>query len=139
MQRRFERVVDTEDAIAALLHPSGKLAEAHRAVENPRAAGQRLDLTHDHPEAMLVAGTEHFGLRAPGVCRGHKAGGAENAAGGGFYCGVTKAVLLSTEPHAFDTRTQKLCGPPVTGGVSNSVDVAPAIGERSIPVNPLNH
>ena len=70
VQRGIERVVDADDVIAALLHPSGELSEADGGIEDARAARQLLHLAQNDAEAVLVTRTEHLRLRAPGVGMG---------------------------------------------------------------------
>src|SRR3954469_10773590 len=67
VERRFERIVDPEDVVAALLHASRELSEADGSVEDARAARELVDLAQDDAEAIFVSRAEHLGLRAPGV------------------------------------------------------------------------
>src|SRR5438270_9549293 len=69
VQRRLERIVDADNVISALLHPSGELSETDGCIEYARAARQFVYFTQDDAEAVLVARSEHLRLRAPRVGR----------------------------------------------------------------------
>ena len=142
MQCRVERVVDSDGAVSGGGQSHRELSEPDGAIEDPRAPRKTPGLTHDHPQTMLVPRPEHLGLSAPRVSFCHpgwdppEAGGSRNS--GYQLLGETVAAALSREPHALLTRTQYGVEP-VTGGVVNVALVAPAIGNRVLPLGPRYH
>src|SRR6476659_9445623 len=64
----IERIIDSDDVIAAFLHAAGELPQADCGVEQAGAARQLFHLVDDDAQAVFVPRAEHLRLRTPLMC-----------------------------------------------------------------------